>query len=158
TTKIPRSFDVLSVLARDHDRVAELLGQLERIATPREAAAEALLEALRAELRIHAAIEQEILVPAFQAAGRRRDDAALCHDATEEPRAPALSLPGLGAHPAGPPESAPRARIFRGISRRHADTQEREMFRRLRALTAKDELARLGQRVLTRRSELAPRV
>jgi Hemerythrin HHE cation binding domain len=156
TAKLPRSSDALSLLVRDHERVGELLGQLERMTTPREATAEALLEAVRAELRIHAAIEQEILCPAFRAAGRRRDDAALCHDAIEEHRVLELLLPGLDARQAGSPEFAARIRALRGFFRRHADAQEREMFRRLRALIARDELGRLGQRMLARRSELAP--
>ena len=156
TAKRPRSFDVLTLLARDHERIAELFGQLERIAAPRAATADTLLEALRGELTIHAAIEQEILCPAFREAGRRRDDAALCHDAIEEHRVLDLLLPGLDARQAGSPEFAARARTLRGVFRRHADAQEREMFRRIRALIARDELGRLGQRMLTRRSELAP--
>jgi hypothetical protein len=148
--------DAIAVLRQEHDRLSEFLGQLERTTAASGPPVIGLLDAIRTELRVHAAMEQEILCPAFRAAGRRRDDDALCHDAAEESRVAELLLPGIAGAPSGSPELAARARVLRAFFRRHADLQERDMFRRVRKLIPRSELTRLGAQMTARRSALAP--
>ncbi len=93
--------DAVALLRRDHERVSDLISQLERAAARSGGAARFLLEIIRTELHIHCAIERDLFYPAFRDPGRRRaDDAALYWEALEHDR---LVAPAGGAVYCGRP-------------------------------------------------------
>jgi hypothetical protein len=146
----------VALLRRDHERVSDLISQLERAATRSGSAARFLLEIIRTELHIHCAIERELFYPAFRGAGRRADDAALYWEALEHDRLVDLVLPGLAGHESGSPEFAAKVKVLKHLIERHVLDEERGMFRRVRRLMSADDLARLGRAMGERKIELTP--
>jgi len=105
-TKTPK--DAIALLKQDHDKVRELLDELEQAALDDGGEAEALLETIENELRVHTTIEEEIFYPAFREAASKQNDTKLYYEAVEEHHVVDLVLPEIEKGEAGSPEFAAR--------------------------------------------------
>jgi len=154
-TKTKRTPDALSLLKDDHERMRDLLGDLEKAVTQEDDSAGELLGTIQSELKVHTAIEEEIFYPAFRAAASKADDSRLYYEAVEEHHVVDLVLPEIDPEESGSPEFAAKAKVLKDLVEHHADEEEKEMFPRARKLLDKDELVRLGEQLARRKSELA---
>ena len=153
-TKTREPKDAIALLKQDHEKVRELLDDLEKAAMDDGGEAETLLETIEAELRVHTTIEEEIFYPAFREAASKKDDTKLYYEAVEEHRVVDLVLPEIERGEAGSPEFAAKAKVLKDLIEHHAEEEEKEMFPRARKLMDKDELVELGEQLAQRKREL----
>ncbi|HVM46097.1 MAG TPA: hemerythrin domain-containing protein [Candidatus Thermoplasmatota archaeon] len=66
--------DAITLLKQDHDRVKEMLRQLEQMPAGQPEQRRALAETIIAELMVHERIEEEIFYPAVAAAGETGEE------------------------------------------------------------------------------------
>ena len=153
-TKTREPKDAIALLKQDHEKVRELLDDLEKAAMDDSGEAETLLETIEAELRVHTTIEEEIFYPAFREAASKKDDTKLYYEAVEEHHVVDLVLPEIEKGEAGSPEFAAKAKVLKDLIEHHAEEEEKEMFPRARKLMDKDELVELGEQLAQRKREL----
>ena len=153
-TKTKEPQDAIAVLKQDHEKVRELLDDLEKAAMKEDGDAESLLEEIENELRIHTTIEEEIFYPAFREAASKKDDTKLYYEAVEEHHVVDLVMPEIEKGEAGSPEFAAKAKVLKDLVEHHAGEEEKEMFPRARKLMDKDELVTLGEQLTQRKKEL----
>jgi len=147
--------DAITLLTEDHRKVRKLLDELGRT-TNRAAKKRAdLLAKIAAELEAHTAIEEEIFYPAFKEAGQKSDDDKLYFEAMEEHRAAGdLVLPDLLKTDVGSEQFGGRAKVLKELVEHHADEEEKEMFKRAKALMDRKTLEDLGDQMARRKVEL----
>jgi hemerythrin-like domain-containing protein len=150
-----RSPDAIALLKEGHERVRELLGQLEETTDRGTARRDALLTRIEQELRIHTTIEEEIFYPAFRTAARKQDDRQLYYEAIEEHHVVDLVLPEIKGTEPGSEEFGAKAKVLKDLVEHHAEEEEREMFPRARKLMDRDELRRLGAEMARTKDALA---
>ena len=151
-TKAPK--DAIDLLKQDHEKVRELLDDLEKAAMKDDGDVESLLDEIEAELRIHTTIEEEIFYPAFREAASKKDDTKLYYEAVEEHHVVDMVLPEIEKGEAGSPEFAAKAKVLKDLVEHHAEEEEKEMFPRAKKLMDKDELVTLGEQLAQRKKEL----
>jgi hemerythrin-like domain-containing protein len=153
-TKTKEPKDAIALLKQDHEKVRELLDELEKAAMEDSSEVEALLETIEAELRVHTTIEEEIFYPAFREAASKKDDTKLYYEAVEEHHVVDLVLPEIERGETGSPEFAAKAKVLKDLVEHHAEEEEKEMFPRAKKLMDKDELVTLGEQLAQRKREL----
>ena len=144
----------ITLLKEDHDKVRELLDELEKAAMKEDGDAESLREEIENELKILTTVDEEILYPAFLEAASKKDDTKLFYEAVEEHHVVDMVLPEIDAEGAGSPEFAAKAKVLKDLVEHHAEEEEKEMFPRARKLMDKDALATLGEQLAQRKREL----
>ena len=148
--------DAIALLKEDHQKVRKLLGELAETTSRAAKTRTELLEKIAQELKVHAAIEEEIFYPAFRKAGEKADDEKMYFEALEEHRAGiGLVLPDLLKTEVQSDQFGGRAKVLKELIEHHADEEEKEMFPRARALLDKDALVELGERMQARKDALA---
>jgi hemerythrin-like domain-containing protein len=147
--------DAISLLKDDHQTVRKLLNELAETTNRAEKTRPELLATIAMEIRVHAAIEEEIFYPAFKAAGEKADDGKMYFEALEEHRAAGeLVLPDLLETDVTSDQFSGRAKVLKELIEHHAGEEEKEMFPRARELLSKEELIALGDQMLQRKTEL----
>jgi hemerythrin-like domain-containing protein len=147
--------DAISLLKDDHQTVRKLLNELAETTSRAEKTRPELLATIAMEIRVHAAIEEEIFYPAFKAAGEKADDGKMYFEALEEHRAAGeLVLPDLLETDVTSDQFSGRAKVLKELIEHHAGEEEKEMFPRARELLSKEELIALGDQMLQRKTEL----
>lgn len=147
--------DAISLLKDDHQKVRKLLKELDDTTNRAEKTRPDLLAEIAMEIRVHAAIEEEIFYPAFKAAGEKADDGKMYFEALEEHRAAGeLVLPDLLDTDVTSDQFGGRAKVLKELIEHHAGEEEKEMFPRARELLSKEELVALGDLMLQRKTEL----
>lgn len=146
--------DAIELLKADHKKVKELLTELGET-TPRAVKKRAdLLSQIRANLKAHTTIEEEIFYPAFKKAGEK-EEAKMYYEALEEHRAAGdLVLPDLLNTAADSEQFSGRAKVLKELVEHHVKEEEEEMFKDAKKLLSKDELNELGKRMDQRKAEL----
>jgi hemerythrin superfamily protein len=153
-TKTKEPKDAIALLKQDHEKVRDLLDELEKAAMKEDGDAESLLAEIESELRIHTTIEEEIFYPAFREAASKQDDTKLYYEAVEEHHVVDMVLPEIDTGEAGSPEFAAKAKVLKDLVEHHAEEEEKEMFPRAKKLMDKDELISLGEQLAQRKKEL----
>ena len=154
-TKGKGTQDAVALLKEDHEKMRDLLAELEEAAGKDGESAGQLVETIQNELKVHTTIEEEIFYPAFRDAANKKDDSKLYYEAVEEHHVVDMVLPELDADGGGSPEFAAKAKVLKDLVEHHADEEEKEMFPRAKKLFEKEELMSLGERLRQRKSELA---
>src|SRR5690554_1640451 len=96
-----RPMDIYDALRQDHDRVKTLLKDLQNTGENDAAAQETLLTALKQELEIHTAFEEEVFYPVVAEQKEAADEIADAIDEHDEAMTILEELEGMGA---GTPE------------------------------------------------------
>jgi len=154
-TKGKGTQDAVALLKEDHEKMRDLLDELEEAAGKDGESAGQLVETIQNELKVHTTIEEEIFYPAFRDAANKKDDSKLYYEAVEEHHVVDMVLPELDADGGGSPEFSAKAKVLKDLVEHHADEEEKEMFPRAKKLFEKEELMSLGERLRQRKSELA---
>jgi hemerythrin-like domain-containing protein len=148
STRRPVEKDAIALLKEDHEKVRELLGELEETTSKATSRRQTLLKSIEQELKIHTKIEEEIFYPAFRDASSKEDDKKLYYEALEEHHVVDMVLPEIRKIDAGSDEFAAKAKVLKDLVEHHAEEEEAEMFPRARKLMDREELLQLGQQIV----------
>jgi hemerythrin-like domain-containing protein len=147
--------DAISVLLRDHDRVRELLSQLEETTTDDADSRRSLLQEIEHEIKVHSRLEEKIFYPAFKSAVSEEDDEKLFHEATEEHHVVDMVLPEVKRADPASVEFSGKAKVLKDLIEHHAEEEEQEMFPLARKVMSKDDLVRLGEEIEEMRGRIS---
>ena len=151
--------NAIELLKQDHENMRALLEELAGTTTRGVKKRKELVGKIEANLRAHNAIEEEIFYPAFKQAGDGKEDAKMYFEALEEHRAAGdLVLPDLLKTEVDSEKFSGRAKVLKELFEHHADEEEKEMFKRAKALLDKKALQELGEQMAQRKDELKKRL
>ena len=136
--------NAIDLLKADHERVKAILTQLSESTERAVKKRTDLLAKLEMEISIHTRLEEEILYPAFKAAGSKEQD-VMYFEAKEEHRTvDSLVLPDLKLTDPGTPEFSGRVKVVKELLEHHIEEEETEMFPQAKKLLGKEKLEELG--------------
>jgi hemerythrin-like domain-containing protein len=155
--KKPQDKNAIALLKEDHQKVRELLSELEETTERASAKRDELLATIERELTIHTKIEEEIFYPAFRDAAQKKDDKDLYYEAIEEHHVVELVLPEIKETDTDSEEFGAKAKVLKDLVEHHAEEEETEMFPRARKLMDREELVRLGGELAKAKESMASR-
>ncbi len=136
--------NAIELLKADHKVVKNLLAQLSETTERATKKRVDLVNKLEMELAVHTALEEEILYPAFKAAGGK-EEAEMYYEAKEEHRTvDALVLPDLKVTDPKSTEFAGRAKVMSELLEHHIKEEETELFPQAKKVLGKAKLEELG--------------
>ncbi|WP_277758147.1 hemerythrin domain-containing protein [Pseudomonas sp. A34-9] len=136
--------NAIDLLKADHAKVKDILSQLSESTERALKKRVELLGKLEMEISIHTRLEEEILYPAFKAAGSKEQD-IMYFEAKEEHRTvDSLVLPDLKLTDPGTPEFSGRVKVVKELLEHHIEEEETEMFPQAKKLLGKEKLEELG--------------
>ena len=139
--------NAIDLLKADHQTVKTILAQLSESTDKAIKKRTDLLDKLEMEISIHTKLEEEILYPAFKAAGTKEQD-VLYFEAKEEHRTvDSLVLPDLKQTDPGTPEFAGRVKVVKELLEHHIEEEETELFPQAKKLLGKSRLDDLGEQM-----------
>jgi hemerythrin-like domain-containing protein len=144
--------DAITLLTEDHQRVRELLGEMEETTERAVSKREELLATIKQELEIHTKIEEDIFYPAFRDAAKKKDDKDLY--ALEEHHVVDMVMPEIKKTKADSEEFGAKAKVLKDLVEHHAGEEEKEMFPRAKKLMDREQLLDLGQQLAQARDSL----
>jgi hemerythrin superfamily protein len=147
--------NAIELLTQDHKNMRAWLEELAGTTARGVKKRKELLEKIQTNLTVHNTIEEEIFYPAFKNAGDSKDDAKMYFEALEEHRAAGdLVLPDLLKTEVDSEKFSGRVKVLKELFEHHADEEEKEMFKRAKALMGKKALDELGDQLARRKVEL----
>lgn len=146
--------NAIDLLKADHEKVKAILTQLSESTDRAVKKRTDLLDKLEMEISIHTQLEEQILYPAFKAAGGK-DEAEMYYEAKEEHRTvDSLVLPDLKATDPTTPEFAGRVKVVKELLEHHIEEEETDMFPKAKKLLGKSKLDQLGDQMLELKASL----
>ena len=146
--------NAIDLLKADHEKVKAILTQLSESTDRAVKKRTDLLDKLEMEISIHTQLEEQILYPAFKAAGGK-DEAEMYYEAKEEHRTvDSLVLPDLKKTDPTTPEFAGRVKVVKELLEHHIEEEETEMFPQAKKLLGKEKLDQLGEQMLELKATL----
>ena len=146
--------DAIALLTEDHQRVRELLGEMEETTERAVSKREELLATIEQELEIHTKIEEDIFYPAFRDAAKKKDDKDLYFEALEEHHVVDMVMPEIKKTKADSEEFGAKAKVLKDLVEHHAGEEEKEMFPRAKKLMDREQLLDLGQQLAQAKDSL----
>jgi len=141
--------NAIELLVADHKRVKAILEQLSDSTERGVKKRTDLLAKLEMEITLHTQLEEEILYPAFKAAGSKERD-VMYYEAKEEHRTvDSLVLPDLQATDPGTVEFSGRVKVVKELLEHHIEEEENEMFPQAQELLGDAKLEELGAQMET---------
>ena len=146
--------NAIDLLKADHEKVKGILSQLSESTDRAVKKRTELLEKLELEVSIHTQLEEEILYPAYKAAGGKAE-AEMYYEAKEEHRTvDSLVLPDLKGTDPTSPEFAGRVKVIKELLEHHIEEEETDMFLHAKKILGKAKLDELGDQMLTLKASL----
>lgn len=146
--------NAIDLLKADHEKVKAILTQLSESTDRAVKKRTDLIDKLEMEISIHTQLEEQILYPAFKAAGGK-DEAEMYYEAKEEHRTvDSLVLPDLKATDPTTPEFAGRVKVVKELLEHHIEEEETDMFPKAKKLLGKSKLDQLGDQMLELKASL----
>ena len=136
--------DVFALLKADHERVAEMLETIEKTTERAAKGREDTFARLKAELDLHAMIEEEVFYPSLEEAEETRD---ITLEAYEEHRLVKQLLTELEQEPKNTEEWTAKFTVLKENVEHHVEEEEGEMFKKARQALSKEEIDELTKRV-----------
>jgi hemerythrin superfamily protein len=138
--------DALKLLKQDHDKVKKAFKQFEKMDHD-DPAAHKLATQTIADVKLHAAVEEEVFYPAVRMA---IDEDDLMNEAEVEHKSAKLLIEDLEAMKPTDPMFAATFTVLGEYIQHHAEEEEGEMFPKARK--AKMDLAALGEQIAARKA------
>jgi hemerythrin-like domain-containing protein len=145
--------DAIALLIKDHRKVRSLLQSLDATTERATSRRESLLDEIRAEVKLHTQLEEEIFYPAYRDAARK-SDGHLYYEALEEHHLVDIVLPKLKSTKAATAEFGARAKVLRDLIEHHAEEEETKMFPKARKAMGSARLRAIGKQIQERKQEL----
>ena len=136
--------DVFGLLKADHERVAEMLQKIEGTTERAEKGRTETFTRLKAELDLHATIEEKIFYPALEDAEETRDIAL---EAYEEHRLVKQLLGELEREPKDTEQWTAKFTVLKENIEHHVEEEEGEMFKKARQVLSEEQIQTLGEQV-----------
>jgi hemerythrin-like domain-containing protein len=136
--------DVFALLKEDHDRVAEMLETIDKTTERAAKGREETFTRLKAELDLHAMIEEEVFYPTLEEADETKD---ITLEAYEEHRLVKQLLTELEQDPKNTEEWTAKFTVLKENVEHHVEEEEGEMFKKARQALSKEEIDELTRRV-----------
>jgi hemerythrin-like domain-containing protein len=143
--------DALSLLKEDHDKVKNLLKQLDETTERAIKTREELFTKLKRELEIHETIEEEIIYPAMKQHAEAKD---LILEAYEEHDVVNVILRELVETPYDDETWGAKLTVMKENLEHHIEEEEGEMFKQARDIFDRDVLEQLGVEMAARKESL----
>jgi len=145
--------DFITLLRRDHEKVASMFGQLQRgYDQPDTPERHRLFRELKRELELHAAVEDLHVYRVFQQAEPTQDDA---HEAQEAHREIKTLLDQLEAAPVYDHKWLSQFQELQKVVETHMASEENEMFRKAEEIMTPEEAEELGVAVETAKQAIS---
>ncbi|MFN2489529.1 MAG: hemerythrin domain-containing protein [Actinomycetota bacterium] len=141
--------DALELLKDDHDRVKELLEDLESVDATRRRTE--LFTRVRKEMEVHESIEEEIFYPALKEHPKARE---IVLEGYEEHHVVDELMGEISELSADDERWTAKLTVMKENLEHHIEEEEEDMFSTARDVFSDDELAELGARMSDRKSEL----
>ena len=145
------SMDALKLLKQDHDNVKKAFKRYEKM-DPEEPAAQQLAAQTLEDIKLHAALEEEIFYPAVRLA---IDEDDLMNEAQVEHKSAKLLMEDLAAMKPDDPMFAATFTVLGEYINHHVEEEEGDMFPKARK--AKMDLAALGEQIAARKGTASSR-
>ena len=134
--------NAFALLKADHEKVAGILETLEDTTERAVKGRDELFAQLKAELDLHAMIEEEILYPALEETDEARE---ITLEAYEEHRVVKQLLAELEAEPKDTEEWTAKFSVLKENIEHHVEEEEGEMFTKARKALSEEQIESLGE-------------
>ena len=142
--------DALTLLKNDHDKVKDLLAELESTTERGVKTRTELFDRIKTELTVHEIIEEEIFYPTLKQHPKAKD---IVLEAYEEHDVVNILMGELSALPVDDETWGAKAKVMKENVEHHMEEEEGEMFQKARQVFDKDELEDLGSRMEQRKAQ-----
>jgi len=146
--------DIYGVIEQDHDLMRSMLQGLCKTGNGEADKREGLSTPLKNELMMHQQAEEAVLYASLKDIEKTRPDAL---EAIAEHRLVNGLLEELALMPKDSDEWYAKFGVLKELVEHHADEEEKEMFKRAKALMSKKALEELGEQMAQRKVELKKR-
>ena len=136
--------DAIAMLKADHDKVKELLTQLESTTVRGVKTRTELFATIKGEMVVHEIIEEEIFYPELKAHPKAKD---IVLEGYEEHHVVDLLMGELEALDVSDESWGPKALVMKENIEHHIEEEEGEMFRIARSVLSRAEREQLGARI-----------
>src|SRR5687767_5777523 len=136
--------NAFALLKADHEKVAGILEKIDETTERAVKGRDELFAQLKAELDLHAMIEEEILYPALEETEEARE---ITLEAYEEHRLVKQLLAELEAEPKDTEEWTAKFTVLKENVEHHVEEEEGEMFKKARKVLSQEEIDELGARL-----------
>jgi hypothetical protein len=143
-----RSMNALTLLKTDHDKVKELLADLESTTERGVKTREELFATIKGELTVHEIIEEEIFYPELKSHPKAKD---IVLEAYEEHAVVDTLMGELEGLPVDDETWGPKAKVMKENIEHHIEEEEGAMFKQARQVFDDAELDDLGRRMEERK-------
>lgn len=133
--------NAFTLLKSDHEKVAGILASIEETTERAVKGRDELFTQLKAELELHAKIEEEIFYPALEESEETRD---VTLEAYEEHRLVKQLLAELEMEPKDTEEWTAKFTVLKENIEHHVEEEEGEMFKNARQVLSEEEIETLG--------------
>ena len=133
--------DVFALLKEDHEKVAGMLTAIDETTERAAKGREELFTRLKAELDLHATVEEEIFYPALEDADETRD---ITLEAYEEHRLVKQLLGELASEPKNTEEWTAKFTVLKENVEHHVEEEEGELFKKARKVLNKEDAEAIG--------------
>jgi hemerythrin-like domain-containing protein len=140
--------DAISLLKEDHDKVKDLLTQLESTTERGVKTRSELFATIKGELTIHEIIEEEIFYPELKAHPKARE---IVLEAFEEHNVVDTLMSELESLDVSDETWGAKAKVMKENIEHHIEEEEGEMFTKARQVFDRQELTDLGERMAQRK-------
>jgi hypothetical protein len=144
--------DALKLLKDDHDKVKKLLEEGESTTERAVKTRKELFAKIKGELKVHEAIEEEVLYPALKEHAETKD---IVLEAYEEHHVVDVILGELEQTPVDDETWAAKFTVMKENLEHHIEEEEDEMFKQARQVMDESELGELGDRMASRKEQLS---
>jgi hypothetical protein len=141
--------DAITLLKNDHDKVKDLLNELESTTERGVKTREELFATIKGELTVHEAIEEEIFYPALKSHPKAKE---LVLEAYEEHHVVDQVMAELEGLDVSDETWGAKATVMKENVEHHIEEEESEMFRQARQVFDRQELEDLGARMAERKA------
>jgi len=141
--------DAISMLKTDHDKVKQLLTELESTTERGVKTRAELFATIKGELTIHEVIEEEIFYPALKSHPKAQD---IVLEAYEEHHVVDLLMGELESLDVSDETWGAKALVMKENIEHHIEEEEGDMFKQARQVFDRQELEDLGARMAGRKS------
>ncbi len=140
--------DAIALLKADHDKVKDLLAELESTTERGVKTRTELFATIKGELTVHEIIEEEIFYPELKAHPKAKD---IVLEGFEEHHVVDLLMGELEALDVSDESWGAKALVMKENVEHHIEEEEGEMFKTARQVFDRDELVDLGDRMAARK-------
>ena len=144
--------NALKLLKDDHDKVKKLLEEGENTTERAVKTRKELFDKIKGELKVHEAIEEEVLYPALKEFAATKEIAL---EAYEEHHVVDVIVGELESTPVDDETWAAKFTVLKENLEHHIEEEEDEMFKQAREVMDQSELDELGDRMAARKQELS---